>query len=96
MELINNLQHEPRQYQHSYFRSTIILLLVLLMVRARVTIGRAGLRAHGLSSFLPCSAARTAPQSVLLLEQRQKPDCQGRSVPITRIQGPPYAHTSLC
>lgn len=63
MELINNLQHEPRQYQHSYFRSTIILLLVLVMVRARVNTGRSGLRAHGCSSFPPCSAARTAPQS---------------------------------
>lgn len=46
MELINNLQHEPQQYQHSYFRSTIILLLVLVMVRAEVNAGRSGLRAH--------------------------------------------------
>lgn len=50
MELINNLQHEPRRYQHSYFRSAIMLLLFLVMVCARVTIGRSDLRAHVLSS----------------------------------------------
>ncbi|NWU23727.1 ANO9 protein, partial [Dyaphorophyia castanea] len=32
LQLINNLQHEPRQYQHSYFRSTIIFILALLLV----------------------------------------------------------------
>ncbi|NXX04323.1 ANO9 protein, partial [Larus smithsonianus] len=42
MELINNLQHEPQQYQHSYFRSTIILLLVLVMIAVLIGI------AHGL------------------------------------------------
>ncbi|KFQ44677.1 Anoctamin-9, partial [Nestor notabilis] len=41
LELINNLQHEPRQYQHSYFRSTIILLLVLLMIAVLVGIAHA-------------------------------------------------------
>ncbi|KFQ78024.1 Anoctamin-9, partial [Phaethon lepturus] len=41
MELINNLQHEPRQYQHSYFRSTIILLLVLLMIAVLIGIAHA-------------------------------------------------------
>lgn len=50
MELINNLQHEPRRYQHSYFRSTIMLLLALVMVCARVTVGRSDLRAYVLSS----------------------------------------------
>lgn len=84
MELINNVQHEPRQYQHSYFRSTIILFLVLVMVGAGVTAGRAGLRGHGLSSFPPDSAARAAPPSVPLLEQRQKPGWWGRSVPMAR------------
>lgn len=39
MELINNLQHEPRRYRHSYMRSTIVLLLVLLMVSARRNLG---------------------------------------------------------
>ncbi|NXW34601.1 ANO9 protein, partial [Phaetusa simplex] len=42
MELINNLQHEPQQYQHSYFRSTVILLLVLVMIAVLIGI------AHGL------------------------------------------------
>ncbi|NWV53739.1 ANO9 protein, partial [Daphoenositta chrysoptera] len=32
LQLINNLQHEPRQYQHSYLRSTIILILALLLI----------------------------------------------------------------
>ncbi|NXJ99097.1 ANO9 protein, partial [Corythaixoides concolor] len=41
MELINNLQHEPRQYQHSYFRSTIVLLLVLLMIAVLIGIAHA-------------------------------------------------------
>lgn len=35
LQLINNLQHEPQRYQHSYFRNTIILILALLLVRAR-------------------------------------------------------------
>lgn len=39
MELINNLQHEPRRYQHSYLRSTIVLILVLIMVCARMNVG---------------------------------------------------------
>ncbi|NXN56240.1 ANO9 protein, partial [Rynchops niger] len=42
MELINNLQHEPQQYQHSYFRSTVILLLVLVMIAVLIGV------AHGL------------------------------------------------
>ncbi|KAM9278473.1 anoctamin-9 [Morus bassanus] len=41
MELINNLQHEPRKYQHSYFRSTIILLLVLVMIAVLIGIAHA-------------------------------------------------------
>ncbi|NXS75721.1 ANO9 protein, partial [Pandion haliaetus] len=41
MELINNLQHEPRQYQHSYFRSTIMLLLVLVMIAVLIGIAHA-------------------------------------------------------
>uniref|UniRef100_A0A8C4TYD9 Anoctamin n=1 Tax=Falco tinnunculus TaxID=100819 RepID=A0A8C4TYD9_FALTI len=41
MELINNLQHEPRRYQHSYFRSTIILLLVLVMIAVLIGIAHA-------------------------------------------------------
>ncbi|NWX41574.1 ANO9 protein, partial [Steatornis caripensis] len=41
MELINNLQHEPRQYQHSYFRSTIMLFLVLVMIVVLIGIAHA-------------------------------------------------------
>ncbi|NXR01799.1 ANO9 protein, partial [Sagittarius serpentarius] len=41
MELIDNLQHEPRQYQHSYFRSTVILLLVLVMIAVLIGIAHA-------------------------------------------------------
>ncbi|XP_054682934.1 anoctamin-9 [Grus americana] len=41
MELINNLQHEPQQYQHSYLRSTIVLLLVLLMIVVQIGIAHA-------------------------------------------------------
>ncbi|XP_071618488.1 anoctamin-9 isoform X2 [Heliangelus exortis] len=41
IDLINNLQHEPRQYQHSYFRSTIILLLVLVMIAVMIGIAHA-------------------------------------------------------
>eukprot|EP00076_Gallus_gallus_P020914 XP_015141744.1 anoctamin-9 isoform X3 [Gallus gallus] len=41
MELINNLQHEPRRYRHSYMRSTIVLLLVLLMIVVLIGIAHA-------------------------------------------------------
>ncbi|XP_074951413.1 anoctamin-9 isoform X2 [Phalacrocorax aristotelis] len=41
LELINNLQHEPRKYQHSYFRSTVILLLVLVMIAVLIGIAHA-------------------------------------------------------
>ncbi|XP_009975547.1 PREDICTED: anoctamin-9, partial [Tauraco erythrolophus] len=41
MELINNLQHEPRQYQHSYVRSTIVLLLFLVMIAVLIGIAHA-------------------------------------------------------
>ncbi|XP_068004600.1 anoctamin-9 isoform X1 [Melanerpes formicivorus] len=41
LELINNLQHEPRQYQHSYLRSTIVLTLVLVMIVVMIGIAQA-------------------------------------------------------
>ncbi|XP_010220249.1 PREDICTED: anoctamin-9 [Tinamus guttatus] len=41
MELINNPLHEPRRYQHSYFRSTIVILLVLLMIAVLIGIAHA-------------------------------------------------------
>ncbi|KFP32538.1 Anoctamin-9, partial [Colius striatus] len=41
LQLINNLQHEPRRYQHSYWHSTIVLLLVLLMIAVLIGIAHA-------------------------------------------------------
>uniref|UniRef100_A0A8C3B139 Anoctamin n=1 Tax=Cairina moschata TaxID=8855 RepID=A0A8C3B139_CAIMO len=41
LELINNLQHEPRRYQHSYLRSTIVLILVLIMIAVLIGIAHA-------------------------------------------------------
>ncbi|XP_040414086.1 anoctamin-9 [Cygnus olor] len=41
LELINNLQHEPRRYQHSYLRSTIVLILVLVMIAVLIGIAHA-------------------------------------------------------
>uniref|UniRef100_A0A8C6YLM3 Anoctamin n=1 Tax=Nothoprocta perdicaria TaxID=30464 RepID=A0A8C6YLM3_NOTPE len=41
MELINNPLHEPQQYQHSYFRSTIVILLVLVMIAVLIGIAHA-------------------------------------------------------
>ncbi|NXN14544.1 ANO9 protein, partial [Indicator maculatus] len=41
LELINNLQHEPLQYQHSYLRSTIVLILVLVMIVVMIGIAQA-------------------------------------------------------
>ncbi|NXH95811.1 ANO9 protein, partial [Pachycephala philippinensis] len=38
LQLINNLQHEPRWYQQSYFRSTIILILALLLIMVLIGI----------------------------------------------------------
>lgn len=32
MEIISNEDHPPQQYEHSYFRSTIVLVLALFMV----------------------------------------------------------------
>ncbi|NXC98590.1 ANO9 protein, partial [Certhia familiaris] len=41
LQLINNSQHEPRLYQHSYFRSTIVLILSLLMMMVLIGIAHA-------------------------------------------------------
>ncbi|XP_005046559.1 PREDICTED: anoctamin-9 [Ficedula albicollis] len=41
LHLINNSQHEPRLYQHSYFRSTIVLILALLMILVLIGIAHA-------------------------------------------------------
>ncbi|NXM68843.1 ANO9 protein, partial [Serilophus lunatus] len=64
MELINNLQHDPRLYQHSYFRSTIVLLLVLLMIAVLIGI------AHALVIYrVIATALFTQSSSELLREQ---------------------------
>ncbi|CAM5149518.1 unnamed protein product [Natator depressus] len=42
LQLINNPEHTLKEYQHSYIRSTILLLLVLLMITVLIGI------AHGL------------------------------------------------
>ncbi|XP_018763490.2 anoctamin-9 isoform X2 [Serinus canaria] len=41
LQLINNSQHEPRLYQHSYLRSTIVLILALLMIMVLIGIAHA-------------------------------------------------------
>ncbi|NXC84861.1 ANO9 protein, partial [Cercotrichas coryphoeus] len=41
LHLINNSQHEPQMYQHSYFRSTIVLILALLMITVLIGIAHA-------------------------------------------------------
>ncbi|NXC01890.1 ANO9 protein, partial [Orthonyx spaldingii] len=41
LELINNSQHTLRQYEHSYFRSTIVLVLALLMIVVLIGIAHA-------------------------------------------------------
>ncbi|NXN46892.1 ANO9 protein, partial [Rhinoptilus africanus] len=64
MELINNLQHEPQKYQHSYFRSTIILFLVLVMIAVLIGI------AHGLVIYrVVATALFTQSDSEFLREQ---------------------------
>ncbi|XP_015486122.1 anoctamin-9 [Parus major] len=41
LQLINNSQHEPRLYQHSYLRSTIVLVLAVLMIVVLIGIAHA-------------------------------------------------------
>ncbi|NWI68148.1 ANO9 protein, partial [Todus mexicanus] len=41
LQLINNSHHEPRRYRHSYFRSTIVLILGLLMIVVLIGIAHA-------------------------------------------------------
>ncbi|NXY00063.1 ANO9 protein, partial [Centropus bengalensis] len=64
LELINNLQHEPRRYQHSYFCSTILLLLALLMIA--VLIGSA----HALVVVRVVAMALFAQSSIELLREQ--------------------------
>ncbi|NXK87361.1 ANO9 protein, partial [Formicarius rufipectus] len=64
MQLINNLQHEPQQYQHSYFRSTIVLLLVLLMIVVLIGI------AHALVIYRVIATALFSQSSMELVHER--------------------------
>nr|XP_021153415.1 anoctamin-9 isoform X2 [Columba livia] len=64
MELINNLQHEPRRYQHSYFRSTVVLLLALLMIVVLIGI------AHALVIYRVVAVALFTQSSVELLREQ--------------------------
>ncbi|XP_071415300.1 anoctamin-9 isoform X2 [Pithys albifrons albifrons] len=64
MQLINNLQHEPRLYQHSYFRSTIVLLLVLLMIVVLIGI------AHALVIYRVIATALFSQSGLGLLHER--------------------------
>ncbi|NWI86917.1 ANO9 protein, partial [Pitta sordida] len=64
MELINNLQHKPRLYQHSYFRSTIVLLLVLLMIVVLIGI------AHALVIYRVIATALFTQSSLELLREQ--------------------------
>ncbi|NXR32532.1 ANO9 protein, partial [Zosterops hypoxanthus] len=41
LQLIHNPQHTPRWYQHSYFRSTIVLILAVLMIMVLIGIAHA-------------------------------------------------------
>ncbi|OPJ74219.1 anoctamin-9 [Patagioenas fasciata monilis] len=64
MELINNLQHEPRRYQHSYFRSTVVLLLALLMIAVLIGI------AHALVIYRVVAVALFTQSSLELLREQ--------------------------
>ncbi|NXP26448.1 ANO9 protein, partial [Scytalopus superciliaris] len=63
MQLINNLQHDPRPYQHSYFRSTIVLLLVFLMIVVLIGI------AHALVIYRVIATALFSKSSLELLHE---------------------------
>ncbi|NXQ32384.1 ANO9 protein, partial [Alaudala cheleensis] len=41
LHMINNCQHEPQPYRHSYFRSTIVLVLAVLMIMVLIGIAHA-------------------------------------------------------
>ncbi|NWU86228.1 ANO9 protein, partial [Onychorhynchus coronatus] len=64
LELINNLQHEPRMYHHSYLRSTIVLLLVLLVITVLIGI------AHALVIYRVIARALFAQSSLGLLRDQ--------------------------
>ncbi|KFO74432.1 Anoctamin-9, partial [Cuculus canorus] len=64
LELINNLQHEPSKYQHSYFRTAILLLLVLLMIAVLIGI------THALVIFRVIAMALFAQSSFEFLREQ--------------------------
>ncbi|NXY56816.1 ANO9 protein, partial [Callaeas wilsoni] len=64
LQLINNLQHEPQPYQHSYLRSTIVLILALLMIVVVIGI------AHALVIYRAVAMALFMQSEVSLLNQR--------------------------
>ncbi|NWS72495.1 ANO9 protein, partial [Crotophaga sulcirostris] len=64
LELINNLQHEPRKYQHSYFRSTILLVFALLMIIVLIGI------AHALVIFRVVATALFSQSSFELFREQ--------------------------
>ncbi|RLV97269.1 hypothetical protein DV515_00012006 [Chloebia gouldiae] len=63
LQLINNSQHEPRLYQHSYFRSTIVLILALLMIMVLIGI------AHALVIYRAVAMALFTQSKVSLLSK---------------------------
>uniref|UniRef100_A0A674GJM0 Anoctamin n=1 Tax=Taeniopygia guttata TaxID=59729 RepID=A0A674GJM0_TAEGU len=63
LQLINNPQHEPRLYQHSYFRSTIVLILALLMIMVLIGI------AHALVIYRAVAMALFTQSKVSLLSK---------------------------
>ncbi|XP_064281805.1 anoctamin-9 isoform X2 [Passer domesticus] len=63
LQLINNSQHEPRLYQHSYFRSTIVLILALLMIMVLIGI------AHALVIYRAVAMALFTQSDVSLLSK---------------------------
>ncbi|NXD28155.1 ANO9 protein, partial [Spelaeornis formosus] len=63
LQLINNSQHAPQKYRHSYFRSTIILILALLMIMVLIGI------AHALIIYRAVAMALFAQSEVALLSK---------------------------
>uniref|UniRef100_A0A8D2QC54 Anoctamin n=1 Tax=Zonotrichia albicollis TaxID=44394 RepID=A0A8D2QC54_ZONAL len=63
LQLINNSQHEPRLYQHSYLRSTIVLVLALLMIMVLIGI------AHALVIYRAMAVAVFTQSDTSLLSQ---------------------------
>ncbi|KAM3670006.1 anoctamin-9 [Ammospiza maritima maritima] len=63
LQLINNSQHEPRLYQHSYLRSTIVLILALLMIMVLIGI------AHALVIYRAMAVAVFTQSDTSLLSQ---------------------------